>query len=89
MERAKARQDASSRLAKDADREAPLPDDTEGFSDEPVDLELLQQTSNSNGGNEPTTQATPLTETQSPEPASGTAPSSKTEADSSETGGNE
>lgn len=89
MERAKARQDASSRLAKDADREAPLPDDTEGFSDEPVDLELLQQTSNSNGGNEPTTQATPLMETQSPEPASGTAPSSKTEADSSETGGNE
>ena len=42
MERAKARQDASSKLAKDADREAPLPEDAEGFSEEPVDLDELQ-----------------------------------------------
>ena len=42
MKRAKARQDASSKLAKDADREAPLPEDAEGFSEEPVDLDELQ-----------------------------------------------
>lgn len=50
MERAKARQDASSQLAKDADREAPLPENAEGFSDEPVDIESLQR--QQNGGNE-------------------------------------
>ncbi|MGI5074312.1 hypothetical protein E4N71_02435 [Treponema vincentii] len=43
MERARARQEASSKLAKDADREAPLPEDAEGFSEEPVDLEELQR----------------------------------------------
>ena len=43
MERAKARQEASSQLAKDADREAPLPENAEGFSEEPVDLEELQR----------------------------------------------
>lgn len=42
MERAKARQEASSKLAKDADREAPLPENAEGFSEEPIDLEELQ-----------------------------------------------
>ena len=43
MERAKARQDASSKLAKDADIEAPLPENAEGFSEEPVDLDELQR----------------------------------------------
>lgn len=43
MERAKARQEASSKLAKDADREAPLPENAEGFSEEPVDLDELQR----------------------------------------------
>lgn len=43
MERAKARQDASSQLAKDADREAPLPENAEGFSEEPIEVEPLQQ----------------------------------------------
>jgi len=43
MERAKARQDASSKLAQDADREAPLPENVEGFSEEPVDLDELQR----------------------------------------------
>lgn len=42
MERAKARQEASSQLAKDADREAPLPEDAEGFSEEPIEVETLQ-----------------------------------------------
>lgn len=43
MERAHARQEASSKLAQDADREAPLPEDAEGFSEEPVDLDELQR----------------------------------------------
>jgi len=43
MERAKARQEASSKLAKDADREAPLPENAEGFSEEPIDLDELQR----------------------------------------------
>lgn len=42
MERAKARQEASSQLAKDADREAPLPENAEGFSEEPIEVEPLQ-----------------------------------------------
>ena len=45
MERAKARQEASSQLAKDADREAPLPEDAEGFSEEPIEVETLPQSS--------------------------------------------
>lgn len=48
MERARARQEASSQLAKDADREAPLPENAEGFSEEPVDLEELQQSITNN-----------------------------------------
>lgn len=52
MERAKARQEASTRLAKDADREAPLPENAEGFSDEPIEVEPLTQPSGSKkGGN--------------------------------------
>ena len=43
MERAKARQEASSKLAKEADREAPLPENAEGFSEEPVNLDELQR----------------------------------------------
>lgn len=43
MERARARQEASSKLAQDADREAPLPENAEGFSEEPVDLDELQR----------------------------------------------
>ena len=50
MERAKARQDASSQLAKDADREAPLPEDAEGFSEEPIDLDELQRSTTSGDG---------------------------------------
>ena len=46
MERAKARQKASSKLAKDADREAPLPENAEGFSEEPVNLDELQHSTN-------------------------------------------
>ncbi len=46
MERAKARQEASSKLAKDADREAPLPENAEGFSEEPVNLDELQHSTN-------------------------------------------
>ena len=42
MKKAKARQDESSQLAKDADREAPLPEDAEGFSSEPIDIESLK-----------------------------------------------
>lgn len=42
MERARVRQEASSKLAQEADREAPLPENAEGFSEEPVDLESLQ-----------------------------------------------
>lgn len=45
MERAKARQEASSQLAKDADREAPLPENVEGFTEEPIEVESLQQSS--------------------------------------------
>lgn len=53
MKRAKARQEASTRLAKDADREAPLPEGTEGFSEEPIEPESLKQPSGSSatGGN--------------------------------------
>ena len=46
MERAKARQEASSKLAKEADREAPLPENAEGFSEEPVNLDELQRSTN-------------------------------------------
>ena len=55
MERAKARQDASSQLAKDADREAPLPENAEGFSEEPVDIEALQRTQGSGAEAAPAT----------------------------------
>lgn len=41
--KAKQRQQASSKLAQDADAEVPLPENMEGFSDEPIDLEALQQ----------------------------------------------
>ena len=41
--KAKQRQQASSKLAQDADGEVPLPENMEGFSDEPIDLEALQQ----------------------------------------------
>ena len=51
MERANARQKESSQLAKDADREAPLPEDAEGFSDDPIDVELLQRSENGSAGN--------------------------------------
>lgn len=46
MERAKARQAASTKLAKDADKEAPLPENAEGFSEEPVNLDELQRSTN-------------------------------------------
>lgn len=59
MERAKARQDASSQLAKDADREAPLPENAEGFSEEPVDIESLQRPQGSGNEAEPVTDAQP------------------------------
>ena len=51
MERARARQEASSKLAQDADREAPLPENAEGFSEEPVDLDELQHSTTA--GNAP------------------------------------
>ncbi|MGP1454357.1 MAG: hypothetical protein ACTTJ7_01135 [Treponema sp.] len=41
--KAKERQQASRKLAQDADDEVPLPENTEGFVDEPIDLEALQQ----------------------------------------------
>lgn len=53
MERAKARQEASAQLAKDADLEAPLPENAEGFSEEPIEVESLQRPANRRTGGIP------------------------------------
>ncbi|MGP1594950.1 MAG: hypothetical protein ACTTH8_06865 [Treponema sp.] len=43
MEKAKARQEASTKLAENADKEAPLPENAEGFSREPIEVTPIKR----------------------------------------------